>query len=394
MQYLVRWFDAASESVREEAAEADSPTQASQRYESAGHVVLSVQRQATRPAIASERLEVAWWCRELRTLLSAGMTIVEAIETLHGQSLGQARSRVHASLLDQLKQGKPLSSAMLSLGIFPEVLIAGVKASERTSALIPALDDFLVYHDMLDGLRKKVVSAAIYPAVVMGLGALVTLYLLLFVIPRFSRMYGELHGPVSLTTSVMVATSKVLAAHGFQIGLAVLALIVAIAMAWRSGAVARAASSVSEAVPFLRSRIDEFRLAKLYQSLALMFRGGYSLDDALGQCAALGLGGGLADAVRRAQAALARGQRVSSAFTDAGLTDAVTQRLLAVGERTGNFDRVLQTIAQRHAANFSTFVERATRIVEPMLLLVVALVVGGIVVAMYMPVFDIASSVR
>jgi general secretion pathway protein F len=85
---------------------------------------------------------------------------------------------------------------------------------------------------------------------------------------------------------------------------------------------------------------------------------------------------------------------VSSAFTDAGLTDTVTQRLLAVGERTGNFDRVLQTIAQRHAGNFTTFIERSTRIVEPLLLLTVALVVGGIVVMMYMPVFDIASSIH
>jgi general secretion pathway protein F len=85
---------------------------------------------------------------------------------------------------------------------------------------------------------------------------------------------------------------------------------------------------------------------------------------------------------------------VSTAFADASLTDSVTQRLLAVGERTGNFDRVLQTIAERHSANFTTFVERATRIIEPVLLLLVALVVGGIVVMMYMPVFDIASSIQ
>jgi general secretion pathway protein F len=126
-----------------------------------------------------------------------------------------------------------------------------------------------------------------------------------------------------------------------------------------------------------------------------MFRGGYALDDALGQCAALGLGDRMRDSVHTAQQALARGQRVSAAFADAGMTDTVTQRLLAVGERTGNFDRVLQTIAERHAGNFTTFIERATRIVEPLLLLLmVALVVGGIVVMMYMPVFDIASSIH
>jgi general secretion pathway protein F len=144
----------------------------------------------------------------------------------------------------------------------------------------------------------------------------------------------------------------------------------------------------------LQRQLDQFRLAKLYHSLALMFRGGYALDDALGQCAALGLGDFMRQGVLAAQQALGRGQRVSTALADAGLTDTVTQRLLAVGERTGNFDRVLNTIAERHAARFSTFIERATRIVEPLLLLLVALVVGGIVVMMYMPVFDIASSIH
>jgi len=128
--------------------------------------------------------------------------------------------------------------------------------------------------------------------------------------------------------------------------------------------------------------------------MALMFRGGYAFDEALGQCLDLGLGERIRHGVTQAQAALARGQRVSTALGDAGLTDTVSLRLLAVGERTGNFDKVLQTIAQRHAGNFSTFVERATRIVEPVLLLSVALFVGGIVVMMYMPVFDIASSIR
>ena len=85
---------------------------------------------------------------------------------------------------------------------------------------------------------------------------------------------------------------------------------------------------------------------------------------------------------------------MAAAFGEAGLTDTVSERLLAVGERSGGFDAVLQTIADRHATAFATFVERATRIVEPLLLLVVALVVGGIVVMMYMPIFDIANGVR
>ena len=394
MQYQVRWFDATAETVREETAEADSEGALAQRYESAGHVVLSVSRAMAAKTFRRSDLDVAWWCRELRTLLNAGMTVVEALETLHAQPLGRARAEVHAALVDHLRQGRALSAAMQAVGVFPGVLIAGVKASERTSALEQALDDYLRYDDLLQRLRNQVISAAIYPAVVVSLGAAIALFLLLFVIPRFSRMYSDLHGPVSLTTRILVATSRALAEHGVLIAALVVGLVVVAAAAWRSGLVARLAGRLADAVPALRQRIDEFRLAKLYQSLALMFKGGYALDDALGHCVALGLGQRLSVSVMAAQRGLARGQRVSAAFAEAGLTDTVSQRLLAVGERTGNFDSVLQTVADRHAATFTTFVERATRIVEPVLLMLVALVVGGIVVAMYMPVFDIASSVR
>jgi general secretion pathway protein F len=125
-----------------------------------------------------------------------------------------------------------------------------------------------------------------------------------------------------------------------------------------------------------------------------MFRGGYTLDEALQVCVGLGIGARMEAGISRARTDMGRGRAVSAAFAQAGLTEAVSERLLAVGERTGGFDAVLQTIADRHAEAFATFVERAMRIVEPLLLLIVALAVGGIVVMMYMPIFDMASGIR
>ena len=398
MQFTVRLFDSQTAQVLERTLDGASRDALAQRLADEGHVVLSVRRAGglkapSKPA-SGAALDVAWWCKELRTLLAAGMTVVEALETLHAQPLGAARAQVHSVLVAELRQGKTLSAAMLTTGQFPAVLIASVKASERTSAMVLALDDYLRYHELLDTLRKKLISAAIYPAVVMGLGAVIVVFLLLYVIPRFSRMYANLRGDTSLATRALVQVSSALAQHGTALAVLLAALVGAGVLAWRSGWVHRLAGAAAEQIPWLRHWLDEFRLAKLYQALGLMFKGGYALDEALGQCAALGLGARMTAGIQAAQTGLARGQRVSTALQQAGLTDTVSQRLLAVGERTGNFDRVLQTIAARHGSNFATFIERATRIVEPLLLMGVALVVGGIVVMMYMPVFDIASSVR
>jgi general secretion pathway protein F len=392
----VRLLRPGSAAVEESRLEAESEDVLRQRLRAEGVTVLGVAR--ARPAQARSAatrgptgFDVAWWCRELRTLLLAGMTAVEAIETLAAGRQDPVRERVHASLLKSLREGQLLSRAMAGAGVFPEVLVASVMASERTSTLPAALEDYLLYDGMLRRLRQQLASAAIYPGVVVSMGGAICLFLLLFVVPRFSRMYADLRGPVSGATRVVLWVSETVQ-HRWPLlvagvaGLAMLGLA-----AWRSGLLARAGGAIVEAVPPLERAWREFRLAKLYQAMALMIKGGYTFDEALQVCAGLDSGPRMGRALAQVRDAIARGKTASTALAGAGLAEVVTERLLAVGERTGSFATVLQVIADRHSQTFTTFVERATRIVEPLLLLAVALAVGAIVVMMYMPIFDIAN---
>lgn len=321
------------------------------------------------------------------------MTAVEAIDTLATDHRDAARDNVHQALLKSLREGQSLSRAMSRAGVFPEVLVASVTASERTSTLPAALEDYLRYDQMLNRLKRQAVSAAIYPAVVVGLGTVIAMFLLVFVIPRFSKMYVDFHGTVSTATQAVLLLSRALT-HYLPVVIGIFAAMgVLVVLAWQQGWIARGLVAILEFIEPLRRQWDHFRLAKLYQSLALMFKGGYTLDEALQVCEGLDLGPMLNAGVSAARREIARGKSASSAFAIASLTENITERLLAVGERTGSFDAVLQTIADRHAQAFETFVGRATRIVEPLLLLIVALVVGGIVVMMYMPIFDIAGGI-
>jgi general secretion pathway protein F len=393
----VRLLRAGSTAVEEARVDATSESDLRSRLLAEGVVVLAVQRSRRAAAVAAagspgrDAFDVGWWCRELRTLLLAGMTAVEAIETLAAGKRDAERERVHAALLKALHEGQSLSRAMAGAGVFPEVLVASILASERTSTLPSALEDYLRYDSMLSKLRQQLVSAAIYPAVVVTLGGCICLFLLLFVVPRFSRMYADLHGPVSGATRVVLWVSQavqqwwpVLVAAAA--GASMLALLL-----WRSGALRRLGAALIEAIPPLERQWREFRLAKLYQAMTLMIKGGYAFDEALQVCAGLDAGPRLAGQLQEVRAEIARGRSASAALAGAGLTEVVTERLLAVGERTGSFATVLQVIADRHSQTFTTFIERATRIVEPLLLLLVALAVGSIVVMMYMPIFDIAS---
>lgn len=381
--------------ITESLLEAESPAQLRQTLEGHGHIVLSIvhKRSNTSFAWGNSAFDVSWWCRELRTLLHAGMTIVEAIDTLQAQGGQGQRAHVHASLQHALRQGQSLSKAMQVSGAFPEVLVASIMASERTSTLVSALDDYLVHDEMMQRMKRQAVSAAIYPGVVMTLGLAISLFLLLYVVPRFSRMYEDIQGAASLPTQILLSISHAVQHGWIWILLGMMATVMWLMWAWKQGILQRLVIRMAGNISALQHQMDEYRLAKLYQSMALMFKGGYTLDEAMAMCERLDLGSGFTEKLRQARQTIVQGKPVAQALAQAGLTEAVTERLLSVGERTGGFDVVLQTIANRHAQNFATFMERAARIVEPVMLLLVALMVGGIVVLMYMPIFDIAASI-
>jgi len=396
LSFDVRLLRGGSSSVEEARFDAASEAELRNRLGAEGIVVIGLRRsrKTAAPKRALQRsagvFDVGWWCRELRTLLLAGMTAVEAIETLAAGQRDAVRERVHDALLKALREGQSLSRAMAGAGVFPEVLVASVMASERTSTLPSALEDYLRYDSMLRKLRQQLVSAAIYPAVVVTLGAAICLFLLLFVVPRFSRMYADLHGPVSGATRIVLWVSQTVQQRWPLLLAGAAAAVMLVLLLWRSGALVRAGAALVEAIPPLERQWREFRLAKLYQAMTLMIKGGYAFDEALQVCAGLDAGPRMAQQLQGVRAEIARGKSASAALAGAGLTEVVTERLLAVGERTGSFATVLQVIADRHSQAFTTFVERATRIVEPLLLLIVALAVGAIVVMMYMPIFDIA----
>jgi general secretion pathway protein F len=375
---------------------------AQEAAEASGFIVLSVvgASKPVKPTATTWRgHDLAWWCRELRTLLGAGMTLVEALETMEAQATPGAtgpRAQSQSALLARLRQGESLSRAMEGVGGFPPVLLASVRAAERTSTLGSALDDYLRHHEALDRLRRRVVQAAMYPAMVCAVGALVCGFLLFGVLPRFA---GILEGsPESLLggTGLLLQLSQGLRAQ-WPVALAVLlATGVVLSVLWQRGVIGRTARWFALQIPPVADAIQAFELSKLYQAMALLYRGGFPLEEALDVCrsAAVAEQKELATRLAQSQEALQAGQGVAKALALGSLTDGVTQRLLGVGERAGSFDQVLQVIADRHAQTFGDFMDRLMRVVEPLLLLLVASAVGGVVVMMYLPIFDIATGLQ
>lgn len=395
MKFTARIFRSTDNTVITRTVTAPSRSAAAMQLVDPSSTLLALRPQHWTLESARTPLSVSWWCRELRMLLSAGMTVVEALETLHAQSKHgeNSASDVSAQLLTELRRGRPLSVAMTSCGAFPPMLVASVRAGERTSSLIETIDDYLRFDDQLSLLRKKFVSAAIYPGIVLVVGVLVSLFLLIGVMPKFAALYAGVGESATGATALILRLSAFLDEFQSILMGAAVALPVVVFVAWRLGFMRSALRFIVERVPPVRKLVRELHLARLFHAMAVMLRGGYTIDEAMAHAATFSFGFS-SQTLQSARDVLSTGKPISVAFEQAGLTDEVSQRLLAVGERTGRFDHVLQTIAFRHARSFETALERLSRVIEPVLLLLVSMGVGAVVVMMYMPVFDIASSIR
>jgi general secretion pathway protein F len=367
------------------------------QLQATGHVVLSV-----KPAIAANwlskkgyRHQFPLFCKEVRTLIRAGMTVVEAVDTLsqRGTSAGQ-QGNLAGALLARLQQGQALSAALEGLEDTPPVLIAAVRAGERTSNLAEALDDYFRFPSLVEQLRRKVVSASIYPALVTVLGLGISLFLLMVVMPNFARMYQNLRGRPTGSTALMIQLSQFLSLYRTEVFTGMLILL-GVGVWWiQSGLAAKAFAGLARAIPWLRFKMEDFQLAMMYQALALLLKGGYPMIQAMEVAGQSALSERLSQALLRARIKIEQGSSVAQSMSEAELCDDVDRRLMAAAERNGDFYMAADVVSRMHGERFELFVERVTRIVEPVLLLLVALIVGSIVVMMYLPVFDMATRLR
>jgi len=359
---------------------------------SAGAV--NVARATRRHRLALRQADIANLAYELSSLMAAGLSVMEGLRTLAGKERSAARRAVLEDVATGVAEGLPLSAALARHeGRFPALLIATVGASEQTGDLSTALRRYSEHQQSVKALRDKVVGAAIYPALLLGIGCLVVLFLLGVVVPKFAVLIESTRRELPWSSQLMMSWGRMVAAHAGVVGAASLGVLLALVLAARRIARTGARSRWIERLPVVGATMRQFRHAQLYRTTAMLVRGGIAAPRALGLAASL-----LGDADRaRLQTAITlvhEGTSMSVALARAGLSDPVAASMLSVAERTGTLAEILERIAQFHDASLGRSVELASRLFEPLLMIVIGLVIGAIVVLMYLPIFDLASSLQ
>ena len=365
--------------------------------EGRGYTVLSVR---AKPAIgmpwgrSSERFPLALFSQELRALIGAGLPLVEAIETLAQKEKRDEIRTVLGRIAEVLREGRPLSAALEEFPqAFSPLYVATVKAAEKTSDLAPALGRYVSYAGQLEAVRKRIVNASIYPALLVAVGSLVGLFLLLYVVPRFGHIYQERGSDLPLFSRLLLTWGKAIDQNG-PLALGVLAgLLVLLAYLLRREDVRRTIGDALWRLPSIGERLKVYQLARFYRTIGMLLRGGIPLPRALDMGAEL-LHPSLRGRLAAANGAISEGRGVSASLEAQGLVTPVALRMIAVGEKSGNMGDMLEQVASFHDEELARWVDWFTRLFEPVLMAIIGLVIGAIVVLMYMPIFELAGNLR
>jgi general secretion pathway protein F len=393
MQFAVRTL-AADLSIATIVIDANDATDARRQVEARGLFVSAVEPARGARAAALGRtggkLSLVLFSQELLALLSAGLGIVESLEALLEKEATPGTRAVLERLLAGLREGKRFSSVLAEQPVlFPPLYIGIVRAAEGTIDLPRALARFIDYQQRIDVVRAKLVSAAIYPSILLLVGGGVSLFLMSYVVPRFAEVYQGAGRDLPWMSQMMLGWGAFASANGTLLAVSVLVLLAVTVFGvrhlLRSGGIAR----LLRRVPAIGERVRIYELSRLYLTLGMLTEGGITIVNAIETVQSMvspGVRGNLA----AARGAIESGLPLSDAFEAHALTTPISLRMLRVGERTGEMGPMLTQSAAFYDGEIGRWIDRFTRTFEPLLMAAIGIVVGAIVVLLYMPIFDLA----
>ncbi|MBI0326725.1 type II secretion system F family protein [Burkholderia plantarii] len=349
-------------------------------------------RALRRPAGARGGISLVLFSQELLALLKAGLSIVEGLEALLEREGGARLRGVLERLLAGLREGKRFSSLLGEQpDVFPPLYVGIVRAAEGTSDLPRALQRYVDYQQRIDTVRNKLVSAAIYPSILLVVGGGVSAFLISYVVPRFATIYEGTGRALPWMSQMLLDWGKFAAAHGLPLALAALGGGAALVMGVRAAIARVGLVSLLGRVPVLGPHLRIYQLSRLYLTLGMLLEGGIPIVAAM-ETACGTVSPAMREGLLAARAAVQSGEPLSGAFLARALTTPISLRMLRVGERSGELGAMLTQSAAFYDGEISRWIDRFTRMFEPLLMSAIGVVVGTIVVLLYMPIFDLAGS--
>jgi type IV pilus assembly protein PilC len=339
--------------------------------------------------------DIAIFSRQLATMLAAGIPLVQAFEIV---GAGHEKPAMQKLILDVKADVEGGTSLHESLGkhplYFDDLYVNLVEAGEQAGALESLLDKIATYKEKTEALKKKVKKALFYPAAVLAVAVIVTVVLLVFVIPQFEALYKGFGADLPAFTQFVIHVSQIVQHDGLFIAMVIGAGVWAfIYFKKRSRVMREFLDRMILRFPIIGPILNKAAIARYARTLSTMFAAGVPLVEALDSVA--GATGNIVyeNAVNKMRDEVSTGQRLQRAMENTGLFPNMVNQMIAVGEESGSLDEMSGKVATFYEAEVDNAVDAMSSLLEPLIMVVLGVLVGGLVIAMYLPIFKLASVV-
>jgi type IV pilus assembly protein PilC len=341
-----------------------------------------------------KRHEFLVFNQELATLLKAGMPLVQSLDILRSRLSNPLFKSVLDDVYEKVRGGTALSDAFSAHGdLFPSVYTASLMAGERSGNLDAVLRRFVAYSKTIDTVRSKTISAMIYPVILVALAVVLVAIIVVKVVPTFAEFYGSFNAPLPLSTRMIVAVSDIIRAQLWLIlialGAAALGFYTWIKQPGRGAQFDRWILKL----PMIGGSVHKFSTSQMARTLATLLGGGIPLVNAL-EIAARSTGNRyMGRELEIVGARVREGQSFAGTLLERQTVPDVAIKMIEVGESTGSLTEMLNSLADFYDEEIETEVSRFVTLIEPAMLVFMGVVIAGIVLALYLPLFNLTSVV-
>jgi len=337
--------------------------------------------------------DIAIFSRQLATMLTAGIPLVQAFEIIGSGHENPAVAELVLAIKADVEGGTALAEALAKHPLhFDDLFVNLVEAGEQAGALETLLDKIATYKEKTEAIKKKIKKALFYPAAVLVVAMIVTTILLIFVIPEFENLFQGFGADLPAFTRMVIGLSEFMRSQGWLVGLSIGGTIGAyLYMKKRSRRVREIQDRIALKMPIIGAILTKAAIARFARTLSTMFSAGVPLVEALDSVA--GATGNVVyeKGVLEMRDEVATGQRLQRAMSNTELFPNMVVQMIAVGEESGSLDDMSAKVADFYEEDVDNAVDSMSSLLEPMIMAILGVLVGGLVVAMYLPIFKMGA---
>jgi type IV pilus assembly protein PilC len=339
--------------------------------------------------------DISVFARQLATMMAAGIPMVQSFEIVGNGHEKPAMQKLILDIKANIEGGSTLHESLAKFPLyFDDLFVNLVEAGEQAGALETLLDKIATYKEKTEALKKKIKKALFYPAAVLIVAVVVTIILLIFVIPQFEELFKGFGADLPAFTQMVVNLSRFVQHQGWWMGLITIAAAFGIQYFYkRSKNMQRGLDRVMLKFPVIGPILQKSAIARFARTLSTMFAAGVPLVEAMGSVA--GATGNIVyeEATLRMKDEVATGQRLQKAMDNVGLFPNMVVQMIAVGEESGSLDTMSGKVAEFYEAEVDNAVDSMSSLLEPLIMAILGILVGGMVIAMYLPIFKLGQVV-